>query len=276
MSLAKTLHMIQDCGAIAEMARRSGGGKLGDQLRPQVRCPDVSGAFSGLLLFDMPVGEMHETLPRWIAGIRPAETEIEQILERIPHGAACRAGRIDIEAAQGPVGPRNPARHCQINLEPAEMRVRRGKYWRSKLGRDAGKGDFGPKPHRKINRAACRRIARVERGDIDIFASEGHYGRPVFQLAGRHANGSARQRRIAHQDFRHRIAVHHHDAMKRRLGHSMGRHVFHDVLRRRPLGILRIFGKAHQHGGAPLSRAPSRTTDHGIATCRNARSIAKR
>lgn len=111
MSLAKTLHMIQDCGAIAEMARRSGGGKLGDQLRPQVRCPDVSGAFGRLLLFQMPVGDMHQTQPRRIAGIRPAETDVQQVLECIPHRAACRTRRVDIEAAQGPVGSRDPAGH---------------------------------------------------------------------------------------------------------------------------------------------------------------------
>jgi hypothetical protein len=228
------------------------------------------------LLFYVPVGNLNETAPYRIAGISPAETEVEQIFEGVPHGAACRAGRIYIEAAQGPVGPRNPARHCQINLEPAEMRVGRGKYRRSKLGRDAGKGDFAPKTHGKIDRTASRRITRVERGHIDILGMERQNGRAVFQPAGSHANGGARQRRIAHQDFRHRIAVHHHHALKRRLWHSMGRHVFHHVLRGRPLGILRILGKTHQHGGAPPSRSPSRTRDQGMATCRNARSIAKR
>jgi len=49
--------------------------------------------------------------------------------------------------------------------------------------------------------------------------------------------------------------------------------VCHGILGRRPLGIPCIFGKAHQHG-ASLSRASSRTSDHGMATWRNARSIA--
>lgn len=106
---AKVTQMIQDCGAIVEMARRSGGGKLGDKLRPQVRCPDVSGAFGRLLLFDMPVGDMHKTAPHRIAGIRPAEAMVQQVLERIPHGAACQTRRVDIEAAQGSVGSRDPA-----------------------------------------------------------------------------------------------------------------------------------------------------------------------
>ena len=103
VSLTKTLHVIQDCGAIAEMTRRSGGRELGDQVRPQVGCPDVSGAFGRLLLFQVPVGGLHETLPRRIAGIRPAETAVEQVLERIPYGAACLTRRVDIEAAQGPI-----------------------------------------------------------------------------------------------------------------------------------------------------------------------------
>ncbi len=131
------------------------------------------------------------------------------------------------------------------------MRVRRGKDRGSTPGRDAGKGDLAPKPHSQIDRTACRRIALVERGDIDIFSREGQHGRPVFQLAGCHANGGARQGRIAHQDFWNRIAAYHDDTPKRRLGHGMGGWVFHGVLGRRPLRIFRIFRKAHQHGGAP-------------------------
>jgi hypothetical protein len=111
VSLAKTLHMIQDRGEIAEMARRGGGRELGDQLRSQVGRPDFSGAFGRFLLFHVPVGGLHKTAPRRIAGIRPAETVVHQVLERIPHGAACRTRRVDIEAAQGPVGSRDPARH---------------------------------------------------------------------------------------------------------------------------------------------------------------------
>lgn len=251
MSLAKTLHMSQDGSAIAEMARRSGGRELGDQLRPQVGCPDISGAFGRLLLFQVPVGDMHETLPRRIAGIRPAEAGIEQVFECIPHNTACRTRRVDIEAAQIPVRSRDPARHQKIDLEPAQMRVGRGKYRRSKSGRNACEGDFGPEPHCQIDRAACRRIAPVERGNIDIFGREGYHGRAVFQRSRGHANGGARQRRIAHEDFRHRIPVYHDDAPERRLGHGMGGGVFHGVLGRRPLGIPRIFRKAHQHGGAP-------------------------
>jgi len=103
LASAKILHMIQDCNTIVEMTRRRGGRELGDQVRPQVGCPDVSGAFGRLLLFQVPVGGLHETLPRRIAGIRPAETAVEQVLERIPYGAACLTRRVDIEAAQGPI-----------------------------------------------------------------------------------------------------------------------------------------------------------------------------
>jgi len=106
---AKVPHMSQDCRAIAEITSRSGGGKLGDQVCPQVGCPDVSGAFCRLFLFDMPVGDMHKTAPHRIAGIRPAEAVVQQVLERIPHGAACQTRRVDIEAAQGSVGSRDPA-----------------------------------------------------------------------------------------------------------------------------------------------------------------------
>lgn len=106
---AKVTHMSQDCRAIAEMTRRSGGGKLGGQLRPQVTCPDLASAIGRLLLFDVPVGDMHKTAPRRIAGIRPGKTEVEQVLERIPHGAACRTRGGDIERPQGPVGSRDPA-----------------------------------------------------------------------------------------------------------------------------------------------------------------------
>lgn len=104
MSPAKTLHVIQDGSAAKEMARRSGGRELGDQVRPQVGCPDVSGAFGRLLLFHVPVGGLQEAPPCRIAGIRPAETVVQQVLERIPKFSACRAGRVDIEAPQGSVG----------------------------------------------------------------------------------------------------------------------------------------------------------------------------
>lgn len=276
MSLTKTQYVSQDSSAIAEMTRRSRGRELGDQVRSQVGRPGFSGAFGRPLLFQVPVGDMHETAPRRIAGIGPAETVVQQVLERIPHGAACRTRRVDIEAPQGPVGSRDPARCQKIDLKPAQMRMCRGKDRRSTQRRDAGKADFGPKPHRQIDRAACRRIAAVERGDIDIFGRERHHGGTVFQQAGCHTDCGARLRRIAHQDFRRRIPAHHHDAPERRLGHGRGGHVFHGVLSRRPLGILCIFRKAHQHCGAPLSRASSRTSDHGMATCRNARSIATR
>jgi hypothetical protein len=123
VSQAKTLHIIQDGGAVTEMARRCGGGKLGGQLRPQVRCPDVSGAIGRLLLFQVPVGGMHKTAPRRIAGIRPAETLVQQVLESIPHGAACQTRRVDIEAPQDPVGSRDPAGNQEIDLKSAEMRM---------------------------------------------------------------------------------------------------------------------------------------------------------
>jgi hypothetical protein len=192
---------------------------------------------------------MHKTAPRRIAGIRPGKTEVEQVFERIPHGTAYRTRRVDIESAQASVGSRDPAGNQKIDLKPAEMRVRRGKDRRSTQGRDAGKGDFGPKAHCQIDRSTCRRIALIERHHIDIVGREGHHGRAVFQLPGRHPNGSARQSWIAHQDFWNRIAVYHDDAPERRLGHGRGGRVFHGVLGRRPLRILRIFRKAHQHGG---------------------------
>jgi hypothetical protein len=193
------------------------------------------------LLFQVPVGDMHKTAPRRIAGIRPGKTEVEQVLERIPHNAACRTRGVDIEAPQRSARSRDPAGNQKIDLKPAKMRMRRGKDWRSTQGRDAGKGNFGPKPHCQIDRTACRRIAPVERGHIDIVGREGHHGRPVFQLARRHANGCARKGRIAHEDFWNRIAAHHDDTPKGRLGHSRSGHVFHGVLGRRPLGISRIF-----------------------------------
>lgn len=184
VSLTKTQYVSQDGSAIAEMTHRSRGRELGDQVRSQVGRPGFSGAFGRPLLFLVPVGDMHETAPRRIAGIRPGKTEVEQVLERIPHGAACRTRGGDIERPQGPVGSRDPAGNQEIDLKPAQMRVRRGKYRWSKPRRDAGKGDFGPKPHGQIDRAACGRIAAVERGDIDIFGREGHHGGAVFQLAG--------------------------------------------------------------------------------------------
>lgn len=184
MSLTKTQYVSQDGSAIAEMTHRSRGRELGDQVRSQVGRPGFSGAFGRPLLFLVPVGDMHETAPRRIAGIRPGKTEVEQVLERIPHGAACRTRRVNIEAPQGPVGSRDPAGNQEIDLKSTEMRMRRGKDRRSTQRRDAGKGDFGPKPHRQIDRAACRRIALIERYHLDIFGREGQHGGAVFQLAG--------------------------------------------------------------------------------------------
>lgn len=271
--MTKGLHPAHHAGTVAQLARGHGIAQFGRELFPDVGLPDLSRAFGRGPLLQSPVRDLHEAAPGRIAGIGPAEAQIEQIFESIPSGTACRTGRIHIEAAQMAIGAADPAWRQQVDLKPAQMCVGRGKDRGSEPGRDPREGDFGPKTQRQIHGAARGGITRVEIRDIDISGGEGHHCRSVFQRTGGDTDSGSGKGRVSHEDFRRRGAAHEAAAGEPELGHGIGGHVFHRILRCRTFGILAIFRMADQHGPA-TSAVGSRLSDQGRATWRNDRSMA--
>ena len=100
LRMTKGLHSGQYTGSVMQQTGRHGIEQFGGQFFPHVRQPVLSGPFCRGPLLQSPVRDLHKTAPGWIAGVGPAEAQIEQIFESIPSGAAFRAGRINIEAAQ--------------------------------------------------------------------------------------------------------------------------------------------------------------------------------
>lgn len=142
LRMAKSLHLLQNTGSVMQLARSHGVEQFGDQLFPHVGQPELSGPFGRRPLLQSPIRDLHKATPGRIAGISPAEAQIEKIFERIPAGAAFRARRVHVEAAQMTIGAADPAWRQQVDLKPAQMRVCRGKYRWAEPWRNARESNF--------------------------------------------------------------------------------------------------------------------------------------
>ena len=142
LGMTKGLHPGQHTGSVMQFAQRHVIAQFGRELFPHVGHPGLSGPFGRGPLLQSPVWDLHKATPGRIAGISPAEAQIQQIFEGIPRRTACRTGRINIEAAQVTIRTADPTRYQQVNFKPAQMGMCRGKDGWSESWRNAREGNF--------------------------------------------------------------------------------------------------------------------------------------
>lgn len=202
-----------DCAQPLQHIRPVGNPPGGDvvqqdrrQTLPQVRPHVIAVTLRRRALLETPVRHLDEALARGVARIGPAEAPVEQILDRLPCRAACRPGRIGIEAADRAIGSHDPSRHQQVHLQPPHMGVRRCQEGRTAGCGNARERHLDPEAQREVNRAAQARIAGVERGRVDILGSKREHSGVVFPAARRGADCRAHEAGISHEKLRHGIA----------------------------------------------------------------------
>lgn len=112
-----------------------------------------------------------------VAGIRPAEAVVDQILQRLPMAqrALRRTRGMGIVAHAPAVRTIDGARNGKIDLQTPHMRMGRGIEGRARTRRDTGPCQFDGKAQGQVHLPPQDRITGIEGRRVDVIGREGQH-----------------------------------------------------------------------------------------------------
>lgn len=104
-------------------AELRGAGEFVTELEHRIRCASIDHPFGLGAALGAPMRRAHQLSPRRIFRVGEAEAQVDQIPKRNPEPPRL-AGRIGVPGSRAAIGPHDPLRHSEVDLEPPGMRVR--------------------------------------------------------------------------------------------------------------------------------------------------------
>lgn len=143
-----------------------------------------------------------------VAGIRPAEAMVDQILQRLPMAqrALRRTRWMGIVAHAPSVGTIDHARDGKIDLQAPRMGVGRGIEGRTRAGRDTGPCELEGQAQGQVHLPPQDRVTGIEGCRVDVIGREGQHEAYVSVREGQRGQSLAQSISATEQDLRRGIA----------------------------------------------------------------------